>query len=191
MLRLPIYNSVSIDITWGEEKSRDINDGYENEYYTETSDDFRKLIEFITSSTTIYGKCPNCNRYTYFNVGFGCKLSKNLSSGIIRQYRDSQMDAECYILEVDKAMDSLCRELTSFSKALFFDKHFSCPECNKIYKASFTLDYKKDENKIILTKIGQYPQMWLISPGDNKDYDKILEKFHAKEDYKKAIQYLN
>lgn len=188
MLRLPIYNSVSIDITWGAEKSREINDGYENEYYTETSDEFKRLVEFITSRNIIYGKCPNCDRATYFSVGSGRELSKNLLSGIIRQYSDSQIDAECYIPEVDEAMDSLCQELTSPSMALFFDKHFSCPECKKIYKESFTLDYQKDENKIELIKIGQYPQLWLISPSDNKDYDKVLEKFHVKEDYKKAIR---
>ena len=51
MLKLPIYNSISIDITWGEEKSREYNDGYENEYYTETSKEFQQLIYFITSST--------------------------------------------------------------------------------------------------------------------------------------------
>lgn len=39
MLKLPIYNSISIDITWGEEKSREYDDGYESEYYTETSNE--------------------------------------------------------------------------------------------------------------------------------------------------------
>ena len=190
MLKLPIYNSISIDITWGEEKSREYNDGYENEYYTETSKEFQQLIYFITSRThnIIYGRCPKCNKNTYFQVGTGPELSKKLLSGIIRSYCDSQIDAECYIPELEEAMDSLCQELTSFHNALFFDKHFSCPEFKKIYKASFTLDYQKEKNRIVLIKIGQYPHLSLISSSDTQEYDKILEKFDAKEDYKKAIR---
>ena len=190
MLKLPIYKSISVDLTWGDEKSREYNNGYENEYYTETSNEFQQLVNFITSHThnVIHGKCPKCNKSTYFHVGSGRELSKKLLSGIVRRYCDSQIDAECYIPELEEAMDSLCQELTSFQNALFFDKHFSCPECKKIYKASFTLDYQKEKNRILLIKVGQYPHLSLISSNDTQEYDKILEKFDAKEDYKKAIR---
>lgn len=150
MLKLPIYNSISVDITWGEEKVHECMDEYENEYYTETSKEFQQLIDFIASRThnIIHGKCPECNKSTYFQVRESLKLSTKLLSGIIRSYSDSQIDAECYIPEVNDAMDSLCQELTNYHNALFFDKLFSCPECNKIYKASFTLDYEKEKKEL-------------------------------------------
>ena len=188
MLKLPLYGRVSIDLTWGKEKSCEIGDGYENENYTETSDEFQKLISFISESNMhIYGRCPKCNKKTYFTVGIGVKLPPNLLTNKIRSYVDSQIDSDYYIPEIDEAMDSLCNELVSFQNALFFDNHFACPKCQKIYKASFSLEYEKSKHRIILSKIGQYPSLPIVTKDDLELFDKILEKFNAKNDYKKAI----
>lgn len=78
MLKLPIYNSISIDITWGEEKSCEINNGYENEYYTETSNEFKQLIDFITSRTNvIYGNYPKCKKTLIFRLDLVVNCLKN------------------------------------------------------------------------------------------------------------------
>lgn len=189
LLNLPLYTPVSIDVTCGNVQEREINNGYENEYYTETPKEFQYLIRFITeSNSAIYGYCPNCNKKTYFTVGIGKKLPDELCSTEICSYTDSKIESDMYIPEVDEVMDSLCRKLVCFSNALFFDKHFCCPYCQGIYKAAYTLAYNKAQKRIVLSKIGQYPHLSLVSKEDIDFYNKILEKFDAKSDYQKAIR---
>ncbi len=191
MLKLGVYQSVEIDLQWGDEKTWEpIEELRENEYYTETSEDFQKLIKFISKPSTevISGFCPVCKSKTHFSIGIGKKLENKFLSGRIRTYTDSQIDGDWYVPELDEAMDKLCNTLVDFGKAKFFDKHFSCVKCKETYKVSFLLEYKKDTNKLILTKIGQYPRLSIIRGDENKSFDKILKKFDAVRDYQNATR---
>ncbi len=191
IMKMPLHSKVSVDIEWGDEKQRDVNlddEYYTTEYYTETSVAYQKLVLFINDKNlTIHGNCPKCQKDTFFRVEQGVELNEEELSKDIRCYCDEQIDADdLYIPEVGESMDRRIKRLVI--KCGFFDKHFQCPNCKKIYKVSFALEYNQEKQNLVLIKIGQYPPLSDIISDDKKMFNRILEKFDAKEDYHKAIR---
>lgn len=195
---LPIYEKVKIDLSWENEKQRELPyfDEYTiTEYYTETSKDYQYLIDFISGRSSRYSKfhgiCPQCGKETYFTMGIGIKFDekfdKDITSLDILSYTEDLIGEEdIRIPEVAEAMNNKAIKL--IDKARFFDKHFACPNCPERYRVSFALEYNVNKNCIYMMKIGQYPQITYITVKDLKGLDKVLDKYGIKQDYRKAVR---
>lgn len=200
MLELPINKAVRVDLIHQPEKT--ITHEYEqypfNEYVTKASSGYQKLLNFINNTEgecIIHGNCPNCKEATYYKVGRGYELDKEMLSLVLRSYVDEQIDSEdAYIPDPDMEMRNKADKLVR--KVKFFDKKFQCPKCKETYRASFALEYheklKEDtyeyDYEIVLIKIGQYPSLQEFAIIDFKGFNKVLDILKIKNDYRNAIR---
>lgn len=194
MLNLPLHGSVMYDLQWGKEqvidKCLDLqNDYYTKEYHTTTSLEFQKLVKFITDdSEKIHGRCPKCNKDTFFDITKGCDLDEEITSNTLFSYTEEELnfyDEDSYIPSLEEIMEKRVERL--LKKAMFFDKYFNCPQCKSLYKVSFVLISNK-EKEIKLMKIGQYPPATEFLVRDLEGLEKNLDKFSIKSDYRNALR---
>jgi hypothetical protein len=198
MLELPINKAVRVDLTYQpEETISHVDEQYPYvEYVTKASLGYQKLLNFINNTEgecIIHGNCPNCKEATYYKVGRGYELDKEILSLVLRSYVDEQIDCkDAYIPDPDFEMRNKAETLVR--KVKFFDKKFQCPKCKEVYRASFALEYheKLIEDvygcEILLIKIGQYPSLQEFAIIDFKGFNKALDALKIKNDYRNAIR---
>lgn len=200
MLELPINKAVRIDLVHQPEETISHEDEQYpfNEYVTKASPGYHKLLNFINNTEgecIIHGNCPKCKEATYYKVGRGCELDKEMLSLVLRSYVNEQIDCEdAYIPDPDFEMRNKAEKLVR--KVKFFDKKFQCPKCKEVYRASFALEYheklKEDtyeyDCEIVLIKIGQYPSLQEFAIIDFKGFNKVLDVLKIKNDYRNAIR---
>lgn len=186
--KMALDDCISIDLTWGEEQSREYGNGFECEYYTEISEEHALLLDFISGNQNFNGVCPKCKERTMFTMGPGKDLQKKDKNRILRSYCDSMIDSDYYIPEVEEALNDRIQELTSFSTARYFDKHYCCTKCNEIYRASFKLQKEKDGNTLLVKKVGQDPDVFLHTYVCSRENEVFLKDIKALEDYRRMYE---
>lgn len=156
-----------------------------NEYVTNISEEFLKLINFIKNAGSIYGTCPHCKKGMCFNIGSGGEI--NLNSKVVYSFDDEQINVEGYVPDDINATDKMRNIVGEISNKLrFFAKKFKCPICKNIYQVSYRILFEKD--KLYLMKIGQYPSLHEFSEYSLNSYDKLLKKMDARDDFRNAIK---
>lgn len=164
--------------------------GVMKEYITEASNEYMRLIDFIKSKKMVaYGKCPCCEKLINFNVTSDIELPEDVCKARVSYYNDTY--SEDYLMNFpddNDIMEEWANVLLEQSK--FIDKYLRCPLCNKVYRVSFVLEFEKREDKrrLLLVKVGQYPNLYAFTNHDLKLLEKILIKFKIKEDYRSAMR---
>ena len=192
IMELPINKAVQVDLTLQDEKQ--IPYGVVgNECIIESSQSYQRLCEFIgtiQSKNVVYGNCPTCKAPTYYTVTNVYCIPSSIDYKCILRYHDVQSDfedlpdaTELFISQVNNLVDTF----------KFFDKRFQCPNCKKIYQVSFALEKNfsfsnNNIGQIYLIKIGQYPSLQEFAVVDFKAFNKSLDKYKIKDDYRNAIR---
>ena len=151
MLKLPINKAVRVDLIPQPEETitHELEQYPCNEYVVKVSSGYHKLLNFINNTEgecIIHGSCPKCKEATYYKVGRGYELDKDMLSMVLCSYVDEQIDSEDkYIPDPDMEMRNKAEKLVR--KVKFFDKKFQCPKCKEIYQASFALEYHEKLNE--------------------------------------------
>lgn len=190
---LPINRAVKIDTTCKcrKEKTDICSEGYRTymeEYITEASDGYMRLIDFIQKETMgVYGLCPCCQKPINFTVTSKQRLPEDVCKKQVQYYNDMFGDEEiAWMPEAADVMEERIKQLIISSQ--FIDKYMYCSICENTYRVSFALEYNEKQKCILLIKIGQYPSLHEFSNKDLSALDKILKKFKIKTDYQSAIR---
>lgn len=180
---LPLYRKIEID--WRnmeEEIVEKTGDGFYIEHVTYVTDEFEKLVNFISESGNVYGTCPHCKKGMNFRIGYGVGIS--LESKVISSYAEQQINDGCYIPDAIDEMRKIVNDISN--KARFFQRKFQCPICESIYQVSYRLLFENE--KLYLMKVGQYPSLHEFSEYSSNAYDKLLKKMDARDDFRNAIK---
>ena len=194
VFELPLYRK--IEVVWDDFKEVSVERVHIGEYgeeYPYTSYEtyypieFQVLIDFISKSTRIYGKCPQCEKGMPWDIKEE-RLDKDLLENCIRGYTDDDIENEdAYIPDRNNVMKNRIKKLI-FQKE-YFDKIIECPICKNKYKVSYKItDQVEKSGKVFLQKIGQFPCLSEFSEFNSNVYVKLLKKMDAREDFQNAFR---
>lgn len=186
----PLYKKR--EIVWNEFEEHTIKpepyEEFQQEIYkTYYPKDFQNLLNFISYSGALYGKCPHCNRNMAFIVEKN-ELDKELLNNCIQSYCESQIDDDySYFPDLDYVMRGRISIL--MKNGGYFDKILKCPICQNVYKFSFKIiDLTEKKGKLYMEKIGQYPSLYDLSNYNQNSYDALLKKIGALQDLRTGIR---
>ena len=193
LLKLPLYQRVEIIWNSFEEKTIHIEkwDNFHQDkreyeaYETDYTDDFQTLINFISQTFVIDGKCPSCNKYITLSVD-KIELDKKLMDKCVRAYSENQIDDdEAYIPDPEYVMKERIEML--LDSGGYFDKLIHCTMCSEIHRVSYKIINDIDKSKkIYLIKVGQYPSLRAFSDYNTRACDNLLKDIDALGDYRKG-----
>lgn len=181
---IPLYNKIEVE--WKDMKKEIIRYQVQscayNEYITYVSEDYKRLINFISEGGVIYGTCPNCKKGMSFSIEIGKKVEKQENDYIVDSYSD--LDIKEDVNKSDDMLRMIKKIQSLLESTQYFIKNFTCPICLKKYCVVYGLEFQQD--KLFLIKIGQYPSLNEFSEYNTNIYEKLLKKMGARDDLRNA-----
>lgn len=192
LFNLSLYKEIEVDYTKlvsGEYTQTTYDNQFgEHEYtvYTTSySTDFQHLINLLIDDKKIIGYCPFCNEKLSLKV-IPVELDKDLKESRIHSVSEDRIEDDDY---VDTSLIEMNKRIRILLQNKYLDKRVQCThDNNHLFKFSFYLNFysDKDEQKLTITKIGQYPSLSDFYTNSFKMYKSQLDRIGCYKDFTKG-----
>lgn len=198
LILLSIYDKIQINFKKYQVIAREEIDSYYNPGRTfevsryKYSKDFLKLLEFISSESTMNCRCPQCGKGVTLKL-VPIALNEFLKKDVICAFSEDDYDSDIFLerttneallFDLKTGVDQVIKEHEYFTKTLI------CAHDPKhVYKFFFKLTFIEDE--LTFQKVGQFPNKVDFMDFGINDYKKILNEFQAYDDFYKGYYMAN